>query len=474
MYRSKRGNAATWAVFLCAAGAVVVTTLADAASGQSLVSATTRRPFVIGFTPVANRGAVGGVSIDPQGIVARSDADTLGILRDARQRALQPIDTAIQTASPLRKVSLKGIVAELRRRQAAGEPVGDELEHLAGLVRIRLVLVYPDRGDIVLAGPAEGWKVDAEGNLVGRASGQPVLQLEDLVVALRTAENAARGEGITCSIDPTAVGLKRFQRVMGSRSLPQSEATVARLEAALGPQQVTVTGVPPESHFAQVLVAADFQMKRLAMNFQPAPIEGLPSYLDLIEASPGPAPRGAMPRFWMSPNYEPLLKDADGLAYELRGSGVQAQSEQGFLSREGAIVQGGGPEDLLARKWAETMTARYDELCTAMPIFGQLRGCIDLAVVSALLVKEDLPFRAGCDLALLLDEETIAVARYPRPETVASQASIIRKGRQWVVSISGGVDVDSWSVLDRSQQRSELTTIHQSAAPVEGKRWWWD
>ena len=48
-----------------------------------------------------------------------------------------------------------------------------------------------------------------------------------------------------------------------------------------------VNGVPADSHFARVLVAADYRMKRLAMNFDPSPVNGLPSYLHMIK--PGAA-----------------------------------------------------------------------------------------------------------------------------------------------------------------------------------------
>jgi len=45
----------------------------------------------------------------------------------------------------------------------------------------------------VLAGPGEGWKVADDGNVVGVTTGRPVLRLEDLLIALRSVENAAKG-----------------------------------------------------------------------------------------------------------------------------------------------------------------------------------------------------------------------------------------------------------------------------------------
>src|SRR5262245_50450155 len=229
-----------------------------AAVGQS-VSFTQQSPFVVGFIPVVGPGgAVGGVSIDAKGVVARSDVEGSGRLRDARLKALARIDSDLLAPSRMRKVSLRGIQAAIDECRRQKRPVTDALQNLAGLQRVEYVLVYPERHDIVLAGYAEGWKVDPQGNIVGDKTGKPVLQLDDLIVALRTAKNAATGSGITCSIDPTEEGLKRFQRLLKSRELASNEATVARLEESLGPQQITVTGVPAGSHFARVLVAADY------------------------------------------------------------------------------------------------------------------------------------------------------------------------------------------------------------------------
>ena len=55
--------------------------------------------------------------------------------------------------------------------------------------------------------------------------------------------------------------------------------TMREIERRLGPQRITVNGVPQSSRFAHVLVAADYQMKRLGMHFDPSPVKGLKSYL---------------------------------------------------------------------------------------------------------------------------------------------------------------------------------------------------
>src|SRR5947208_13406702 len=127
-----------------------------------------------------------------------------------------------------------------------------------------------------------------------------------------------------------------------------------------------------------------------------------------------------------------------------------------------------------AKQRAESMTSHYATLAKALPVFAELRNCMDLAVVAALLVKEDLPAKAGCDLSLLLDEKHTAVAEYSVPKTVDSRASLIRKGSDWIVSLSGGVQVDSWSVLNRVETRAGLGMRREEAGPPESDRWWWD
>ena len=83
-------------------------------------------------------------------------------------------------------------------------------------------------------------------------------------------------------------------------------------------------------------------MKRLAMDFEPAPVDGMPSFLDMVAKQPRRL-NNMMPRWWLAPNYEPLRRDDDGLAWELRGQGVKCMTEQDFLDDAGpeaALGQG--------------------------------------------------------------------------------------------------------------------------------------
>jgi len=410
--------------------------------------------------------AVGGVKVDVDGVVSNPEVSELKELQAAWEKGLQEVPADLEAWSELRFVSLRQLEAQLAEARAAGEPVPDAVRFLAGLQRVKYVLVYPEQQDIVLAGPAEGWRVDTMGSVVGATSGRPVLTLDDLMVALRTSESSNRN-GISCSIDPTPEGLQRMEQLSRRLSARGPQAAGRQMEEAVGPQRVTITGVPESSHFARVIVAADFRMKRLAMDFEPAPVDGMPSFLDMVKGSRAGL-QNMMPRWWLAPKYDPLRRDGEGLAWELRGQGVQCLTEQDFLNDAGQREHT-GRSDPTAQKWADTFTEKFDDLAHEDSSFGQLRNVMDLAVVGALLVKEGLLPRSGLRAPNLMSEQPLE--EYPVPRMVPSQASFTKAGRNWVISVSGGVQIFPWQVADRTEISSDLAQAR--AEPPAAAGWYW-
>ena len=346
---------------------------------------------------------------------------------------------------------------EAARTEANPERLSDDLRFLGGIQRIQYVLLYPEDNDIVLAGPGEGWKMDGDVNFVGITTGRPVLRLEDLLVALRTAENARRG-GISCSIDPTAEGRKKLDEFLSKQST-YSSSVLAGVKKALGPQQITVTGVPGNSHFARLLVASDFHMKRIAMKLDPSPLKELPSFPDLLKTTNAPLDN-MMPRWWMACDYLPLGKSADGLAYELRGPGVKVLTEDEVVT--GGVVAGTGQANPVAQKWADLMTEHYDELSVKQPVFGELRNLMDLCVIAALIAKDDLLTKANCKLPTLMGESgNFQLLDWNVPKTVETQTSSLKRGKEYIITASGGVDINSWQVADKTEVRPEVAAIRE-------------
>ncbi len=412
--------------------------------------------------------AVGGVSINADGVLANATVDESRQLNQALRQALRPADDDLAPASKLRKVSLRGLIQAVQQAQAADQGAPDTALLMAGLQRIEYVFVDRDGGDIILAGPAEGWTISDQGAIVGQTTGQPVMMLDDLAVALRAAGGQVR-RPMTCSIDPTAEGMQQLQAFVNTLGgqIGNAAQTTAGIEQALGPQVIRLEGLPEESHFARVLVSADYRMKRLAMGFEPAPVRGMPSFLQMTSGT-----GNLFPRWWMTTNYESLLRTPEGDAWQLRGPGVKVMTEDSFFDEQGQRTQT-GQANPAAQRWADSMTNRFEALAKELPIFGQLRNAMDLAVVAALIHEHRLAEVTGLELAYLTGEDGYETTEYPVPRSVPSQASVLRKGRTWIISASGGVDINPWDVISKTENSPELSATRQ-AALKDAETFWWD
>jgi hypothetical protein len=412
--------------------------------------------------------AVGGIAVNADGVVDVPSVEDEAVLGQLRETALAAVPKKLEAWTDLRAVSLKQIEAEIARCLAEGKALPEAVRYLGGLQRVQYVLVYPEQNDIVLAGPAEGWRVDALGNVVGLTTGRPVALLEDLIVALRTRD-VAQLEAISCSIDPTPAGMQRFQAVFSTlREMGNPDETLPALEEALGPQKITVTGVPQTSHFARTLVAADFRMKRLAMGFEDSPVAGMPSFMDMLATSRGN--QSATPRWWLAPKYEPLARDAEGLAWQLRGQGVQCLTEEDHFNSAGKR-ETSSKASATATKWANTLTEKFAELADHDSSFGQLRNAMDLAIVAALLDKEGLLAKANLELPKLTRE--VELSEYYAPRESASKASFVRRRRDFVISTSGGVQIVPWQLTEQVEEVASLGEVRKGL-PAPGAEWVWE
>ncbi len=236
----------------------------------------------------------------------------------------------------------------------------------------------------------------------------------------------------------------------------------------MGPQRISVTGVPNDSHFARVLVAADYRMKRIAMNLEASPLRQLPSFLDMM-ANTRTKVTNMMPRWWLACDYEPMAQTEDGLGWELRGPGVKVMTESDFVAADGSRTQT-GKSSKIAQKWANTMSAHYENLAKKSPIFGQLRNLMDLCVIAAVIDKNNLDEKAGLDLSGLTSDD-IPIQSFDAPKTVSTQCSFTKRGREYLITASGGVQIESWQVANKSQVDARVSKVYEQAAEA-GQSWW--
>ncbi len=425
-------------------------------------------------------GVVGGVSVDAQGTVRDVSAEDRSELLKQLRESIQEPKGKLSEAAPLRMISLSKLQERIAQAISGQQALPDEVLYLAGLQRVEYVFVYPEKNDIVLAGPAEPWVVREDASVVGNKSGRPVLRLEDLLVALRTSE-ATRNDVISVSIDPTAEGqvrLRQWLAQVGSGNGFDPVAAEPAMKAALGPQIVTLTTVPKTSRMAHVLVAADCAMKRLAMNLEPSPVKGLSSYMEMVRD------RGTSqqvnPRWWMATNYDAILHSPDRLAWKITGLGIKTLTEDEMVSSTGDRTST-GKSSQLAQRWAELFTSKFDQLCSVNAALGDLRNVIDLNIVGAMIRGHGLQELAGCDLSLLCgaDSSQLETPQWSVPERLTPHCSFIRGRAGWTVSASGGVEINPWQVVSQAAKVDEsLNSVHQQAQPVstapDSPTWWWN
>lgn len=424
-----------------------------------------------------------GVAIDADGVLKMHTVVDRGgaLTRQKIEAARKAHDASIWKTSELRKISLNRLEAALAARLAAGEKPTEEMTHLVGLTRVQYVFFYPESNDIVLAGPAEPWADDLTGRSRGIETGRPVVLLEDLVVALRAFQPQGRNSTvISCSIDPTREGLanmQEFLRRVGRVNPNLSEQGIVRgLKESLGLQVVSITGIPATTHFAQVLVEADYRMKLIGIGLE-RPRTKIPSYVEL--ANPRAISQNALQRWYFVPNYDCVRMTEDQNAIEIVGNGVKLVGENEFVTGEGHRVDS-KTENPAAQKFVENFTTKYPDLAAELPIYAQLRNLIDISVVAAFIQQQDLYAKAGWSFDVLGDESKFSVETATAPKRVESAVTSYRKGNTLVTPIGGGVQMEPRLALATEHVlKDEQGVVQQAREKIKTDKltenqWWWD
>jgi Protein of unknown function (DUF1598) len=433
-------------------------------------------------------GNTSGVAVDAEGVLRRTTvADPTGALARQRvQEALSRLDRDVARPSKLRKISLTRLERELAKRIAAGEQADEVMRNLAGLTRVQYVFCYPDSGDVVIAGPAEAWGEAPSGRTLGIDSGRPIVQLQDLVVALRTFAPSKDKSSpfIFCSIDPTQEGLLRMQQFLheignqfvGPPKPGFEQFVVEQLRDRLGMQVITVGGVPANTHFAQVMVEADYRMKLIGIGLERPPVR-LKSYAE--RANPHQISRNALERWFFVPDYQCVRVSDDALAMELIGEGVKLVGEAEVVGPNGqrSAAKKGNPA---SQAFVNAFTKAYPQLAERAPVYAQLRNCIDLAVAAAYIRDQDFYSLAKWQPSVFEEESSLPVETLNAPKQVASAVNSMWKGTTLVTPIGGGVQMRPTEAISPSNLLDdEKKTVAKARDEIDlshlgPDQWWWD
>ncbi|WP_246146113.1 DUF1598 domain-containing protein [Rubripirellula lacrimiformis] len=426
---------------------------------------------------------IAGIDVDATGVLRVKQFDPrVAVQRLAAARAqVGAGDANVMNPSPLRKISLNRLEAAIADRIAAGESIQDEMKALAGLTSVQYVFYYPETQDIVIAGPAEGFFADPTDRLIGMQSGRPVVLLEDMVTALRAyAPGSQATSVISVSIDPTPEGLQSMQNFLSSvrgRVQPSDARRLAMgLKNNLGLQTVSFKGIPTDTHFARVLVEADYRMKLVGIGLERLPVR-LQSYVD--RASPSSVAANAMERWYFQPNYDGVAVSEDGLAMKIKERGVQLVGANERVAAGGKRVKG-GRVNAASQAFCRDFTEQFNLIASRVRVYGELRQLIDVAIAAAYIQEQDFYGQAQWDASVLMDESKVTVQTYQAPEQVETAVNAIWKGNTLMTPLGGGVQMQPRIALKKDHvtidTKGENTQVKQSAGPADlaAGQWWWD
>lgn len=434
-----------------------------------------------------------GVFIDSEGVLKRIPRDKL--LRVERMRNRFRQDSGNRDAhgsSDLRKVSLTRLEEAAQLDAARGLPLDETMANLAGIYEVRYLIVYPETGDIVLAGPAGPWQLDIDGRAINVETQKPVLRLDDLVVCLRNAWGSDGKFG--CSINPRQANLAATKNYLETTKL-KGRRWSAGIQAALGQQDIEVFGINPASHAARVLVEADYRMKLMGMGLE-ASVPGVKSYLDRIELNAdGALPEMDVVRWWFTLSYDNVTSDEEQSTFAFSGSGVKVLSENEFINSLGERKHT-GESNRFTKGFADDFTKHFDEIAAAYPIYRELKNVFDLALVSRLIVQQKLDGKTawhgtyfgqpkhGTEPGLLRFRVTNPNASPAVEVDSVLNERILRQRKanstlkHRIVGVSGGIVFDATKVVAADfvpTKDAALGEQRDLAKPdVDEAQWWWD
>lgn len=428
-----------------------------------------------------------GVWVNPNGVLSRRLASDMNnrLTEIGAKSRNAVLNNEMAVDSKLRFISMARLENEVAARLKEGQSELETMRHLAGLSRIQYIIMVPEENDILIGGPAEGWKYNEKGVAVGKTSGRPTLHLDDLVTILRTFSKDG-DKTFGCSINPRQEGLKATKEfVEGSQKAGElapgaTGKFLKEIQSRMGLQDVQIYGVPTDSRVASVLVAADYRMKLIGIGKLDAG-KAIPSIFALLPKFPKhqTMPLDAL-RWWLTMKYDSILHSPDRQVFEICGSSVLVQSEDQFVKTDGSRIHTGQASPV-NEAFAKNFTDNYADLAKRDLVFAELQNVFDLGMVAALIHSEHLLQKANWKPGCFGVDGEFQTVKVPVSKTVDSVINHkVYNEKNIVVQVAGGVRGD---VLELAASKSrlhkeaqELKSIPAQAKPVKlpAGRWWWD
>jgi hypothetical protein len=286
-------------------------------------------------------------------------------------------------------------------------------------------------------------------------------------------------EIVGCSIDPTEEGnvrLQQFVSQFGAGNTPaQRHAFIDGVRESLGLQTIRVDGIPATTHAAQIMVAADYRMKRIGLGADDKPVRQL---ITFIEKTVPNAPDAAF-RWFFVPDYESVILTEDRTGLQLVGDGVKlvGENEIVYSTGERSVVQ--GKLDPGSAAFTRSFTQQYPRIAERALVFAQLRNWIDMLICAAHIQREDFYGKSGWSMEFFGNKEKCPLEVYAAPQAVEPLVGTARRGNLLLTPVGGGVVIDAALALDEENAKSDTDgKVAEQKVKIglnlPGNVWWWD
>ncbi len=308
-----------------------------------------------------------------------------------------------------RAVSLKTLQQKLKAFDK-NSVFPDEITRLGGLNTIEGYIVDAVNRDIILVGSV--------------IPGLPPLYLEDFIIALRNSwlEYAVlRGHTYYysdpgCSIDPNPSVIQELMAIGKSKkesSSDNKEEYIAEWNSiGKSPQTVRVLGIPFDTHFAWVMVKADYDMKSLVDGSDSLDCPGFSSLMDMtmeaakdsiLKGERAPISSYSLNRFWFFPGKNQYQEDKNVVIIEK--CPVVLLTEEQYINK--GKIAGSGGSDPLALKFAESFAEKYNEISGQRLIYIELENLFRFVALAKIMKFMSVQEKSGLDLGYFLKQYSV-------------------------------------------------------------------
>lgn len=280
------------------------------------------------------------------------------------------------------------------------------LLNFAGLTKLNGYVINDQINDIILLGIVD-------------STASPLLT-EDFVVALRNAWGKySTINGISqnyidpgCSIDPNLDAIAELseltKEILTAKTITEVEKGIEKWHAICKKDQnVRILGIPFNTHFAKVMVDADYYMKRLVDGSAELGISSFTSLIDIMLARikediihnrPISVQINPANRFEFYPGENKFIETEEGTIV-IEKCPVILLTEIEYLTKSGKI-KGSGQVDPLAQNFAKSFSSHYNQIASKEPMYQELEGLFRFVAIAKIIKNK----RVKIDLNYLLDE----------------------------------------------------------------------